>query len=498
LEKNTQHDSQIRLVNKQTNGGAENAVRVLTTRASFGLLQENTLSKSDMIRQKIRFVTPLYLERMHVLYRKDKAPDLQLKANLQAKEKDFFKKARINAGPVGSSTLIIASYILDFIEKDLQTVNDVTLAVKSMSTTEAIRALEGDKLDVHFVMSAAPIPEITEALKNENIGLMAIDPSMVAKINKQFGITLRIADFRDIYSQEVTTLGSYSQLVCSKDVSEADAVRVAQMVKEYENEIQSGFAPHGHLPLSEFDFYQTVSDDSFERSMKFVRSLLIFLVSVFATTGFLTTAIVWSISNGKNARYFSTYKDLRTETSNLRTQTGEHESTDSEINIKELIKQLLDLEERRSRAVESLIIDASTGGITDTHFLRLNDLFRDLQLDIRARIKNEYEFRTFQGIPVCADALKECLQAGLLELGELKPIESNGHGQRAETRNEIGIEHASKEVPQLKVLLSSLPIATLEDFESCSAEQLLAVKGFGAKSLEKLTRLLKRSGIDIT
>ena len=129
LEENTRTDSSIAVVNEESSGGLANATYVMTTPNSFGLVQEDTLPKDDFIRDSIRYVTPLYLERLHIIYDhreyvawyqkkfgssgEPPSPSLGADANMHKAVKAFFQQAKVSTGPVGSASRIFASYLLD-------------------------------------------------------------------------------------------------------------------------------------------------------------------------------------------------------------------------------------------------------------------------------------------------------------------------------------------------------------------------------------------------
>jgi hypothetical protein len=98
-------DAEVRLdlALRETSGGEENAIRVLTSANSFGLVQEETISQDDFIREHVQYVTPLYMERVHAIYCKEKVSteQLRLDTSLDASAQDFFRNARINIGVVG-------------------------------------------------------------------------------------------------------------------------------------------------------------------------------------------------------------------------------------------------------------------------------------------------------------------------------------------------------------------------------------------------------------
>jgi len=65
--------SKIKLIaNVSTDGGYSNPIKVLTNKNSFGFVEEDVFPKSDVIRNLINYVTPIYVERMHFLYNKEK------------------------------------------------------------------------------------------------------------------------------------------------------------------------------------------------------------------------------------------------------------------------------------------------------------------------------------------------------------------------------------------------------------------------------------------
>jgi hypothetical protein len=138
----------ISITNEATAGGYENAIKVLATPSSFGLVQENTLRKNDFIRKHINYVTPLYMERMHILYRYDKLknklkikkqPNIIISSKLNRDTVHFFSNARISTGPVGSSGRIIASYILNHINNNL----NLQATVENTSKTVAYKTEKG-------------------------------------------------------------------------------------------------------------------------------------------------------------------------------------------------------------------------------------------------------------------------------------------------------------------------------------------------------------------
>jgi TRAP-type uncharacterized transport system substrate-binding protein len=130
-----------KVTNEGTNGGVDNARRVLTSPLpSFGLVQEDVLKADDFMKTQLNFVAPIYLERMHIIYNqkayedsrdtykkalqnpqtgsKDALPP-QISSYTEPEILDFFASAEINIAPVGSGTNVIASYILEAINEQI-------------------------------------------------------------------------------------------------------------------------------------------------------------------------------------------------------------------------------------------------------------------------------------------------------------------------------------------------------------------------------------------
>ena len=120
-------DVSFDLVNRITSGGSENAIKVLTNSGSFGLVQEETIKDDDFIRNELNYITPLYIERMHIVLRTDgefsekfrKDPPV-LTANTDPEVLKMFANSIISTGPVGSGSIVISSYILGEIDNQIK------------------------------------------------------------------------------------------------------------------------------------------------------------------------------------------------------------------------------------------------------------------------------------------------------------------------------------------------------------------------------------------
>src|SRR5687767_4183634 len=59
------------IINRRTSGGSENGMKLTFEKKSFGLIQEELINHDDQLQKNVRIVAPLFLERMHIVYRKD-------------------------------------------------------------------------------------------------------------------------------------------------------------------------------------------------------------------------------------------------------------------------------------------------------------------------------------------------------------------------------------------------------------------------------------------
>ncbi len=100
--------------NVSTSGAFENATLVAGSPASCGITQEDTLAKDDPFREKLNYITPLYMERLHILYRStDDKPEIITNNPASLR---FLREGTIYTGHYLSGTKIFASYLIGYAE----------------------------------------------------------------------------------------------------------------------------------------------------------------------------------------------------------------------------------------------------------------------------------------------------------------------------------------------------------------------------------------------
>jgi TRAP-type uncharacterized transport system substrate-binding protein len=300
--------------NYGTAGGYDNAMKVTIEGNSFGLIQQEMIRDNDQLRNEVRIIAPIFLERMHILYRKELLKKfvngdgvLQLSLNMPLSFLRQFNNTirHVSVGPVGSASQILSSYVLQFIDKQ---VNDHLQKVPKYRQTDepfdsAFASMQQGKgsgfnavIDMMFYVGAAPIDEIENLLDKGKYALMSISPSFVAALNKDFDLNLRVSDFKNKYdplvTQDVSTIGTLAYLITSKATPDDDVLKMLKRIDTSRIRIHRSLItlvgkdtvcyriPGDYvLPLCEFGFFKTFEND-YEASRKIKgRELLTFLLS---------------------------------------------------------------------------------------------------------------------------------------------------------------------------------------------------------------------------
>ncbi|MEM6718161.1 MAG: hypothetical protein AAF611_02495 [Bacteroidota bacterium] len=327
--------------NKQTSGGSENAIEVLTTPGSFGLVQEETIKKEDFIRDELNYIAPLYIERMHIILRIDKNNKYAklfsyenppvLSSNTDDAVLELFANSKISTGPVGSGSIVIASYILSELNQQIKDKNiDETQEIYNLTTKEGLytiqQAYEGEnKIDILFTIAGAPIKDVKALLQDDNFMLISVDPSFVSELNIKNDLNLRLTDFKSaedeafgkgIYknSANVSALGSYAWLISSKDIPNKDILDVLRLMKEYSDIIATNLGVENtnsqHSPLKEMNFYDLYKTKYDRGSLSEWRTILIFFSTFIISFVSVFSFLLYILSFRKQSKYFHKIVDV--------------------------------------------------------------------------------------------------------------------------------------------------------------------------------------------
>ena len=287
------------IINDTTKGGYENAMKVIIQKNSFGLIQEEMINQNDLLRKNVRFITPLFLERMHIIYRKDLfkncGDQVQLSAVTDTKILRCISDSVkiVNPGPVGSGTRILASYVLTLIGEQIKGTLETFPKYKQndLSFRKAYNNMLRDDcnkdslIDILFYVAADPVLPIKKLLDSKKYCLMSIDPSLVIRLNKEFNLNLQIADFKNKYEQtnKISTIGTLAYLIGSKTIRDDAVVSLLHKIEKSKAAIHwelIGDSTKDNLPLKEFGFFNSFSD-AYSESQKFHwKELAAFVFSV--------------------------------------------------------------------------------------------------------------------------------------------------------------------------------------------------------------------------
>lgn len=301
--------------NVSTNGAYENAMKVMNDKHSFGLVQQETLSEDDAFRKKLRYITPLYMERMHVFYRRSLFDRCGRRVHLSANTDTTILRRLsdsvkfVNIGAVGSGTRVLASYILTLIgqqiSKELNTYPKYQSIDKRFKATfdqmcgrdpkpgrelkPGLRFAPDTVADVVFYVAADPVKQVREVLDSARYGLMSMDPSLVIQLNKEFNLNLSIADFKGKYdsTHHLTTLGTFAYLISSRTVRDDIVLSLLNRLEDCKDRIHGRLlpnAPDSIMPLNEMGFFNSFKDD-YDKSTDFhwkeLAALVISLLTLF-------------------------------------------------------------------------------------------------------------------------------------------------------------------------------------------------------------------------
>lgn len=325
-------DMSFSIDNVSTSGGSENAIKVLTNSNSFGLVQEESIKADDFIREELNYITPLYLERMHILLRRDSSAEVNfsynhppvLTANTDKDVLNLFANAKISTGPVGSGSIVISSYILGEIDSQIKEKNiEENQEVFNLSMGDGLKNIraeyEGnDKIDILFNIAGAPVKEIKNLLNDSRYMLVGVDPSFVSVLNTKNKLNLRLADFKDakddskggIYrdSHKVSALGSYAWLISSKDVPNKDILQVLDLMESSAPAIARKLGvedpDNRHSPLTEMKFHDLYKLKYDRENIGMLKSVFIFLSSLVVSVVFVFSFLQYVLSFRKQSQYF--------------------------------------------------------------------------------------------------------------------------------------------------------------------------------------------------
>ncbi len=227
-------------------GGAETAISVNNDEKGVGFVQEDIFRDNDQIKSELNYVAPIYMEKLHILYKKKLRRKNCLKDSIMKNTdpanyfknkylsigyynsnlKNYFAGASVASGKVGSASKILSSITLALNSTTPKITNVRKIANDNLDS--AIIGLETNKYDCLFFISGQPNPKIQDLLhrRSNNFGFIGIEPSVVDEINTFHQSNYRYSNFNTQNPEgkyngidySLPTLGSYCYIISNRKI----------------------------------------------------------------------------------------------------------------------------------------------------------------------------------------------------------------------------------------------------------------------------------------
>lgn len=299
-----------------------NIYGVMNNKKAFGLIQEDTYLAAPIAKDQVREITPLYLERLHILYRceDDVAHPLVL-SKVRGEATNYLTKKLesrdLSAGAPTSSAHLLLPHLLAQFKVD----RDPFFVARTYSDLDVLlEALQADSIDVAAFTAGVSEPVRQMLAKrrasrsssaahsgcDREYHLMGIDPSSVIDFNRDFDQRIRSVDFGGAYEENVPTVGAWALLVASPDVTDHDAqLFLGILNKAADNDPRlrelSLTAPPINLQEVE-DAYRSRHN---QKTWDDLGAFFVFLISWLGTAAVLGNAIGFVLSWFKKTKYYA-------------------------------------------------------------------------------------------------------------------------------------------------------------------------------------------------
>ncbi len=311
---------QLNIELKKTDGGYENAMKVSAGGKVFGIVQEDALVKDDPLRANLNYITPLFVEKLHILFNKKQFENNSILEFSNPKEltspflltKLSKPTTNIFIGPIGSGTRILSTYVLSMLNKQVNE-NNLSCQYKTHNdnpdSVYAKLARDQSLVDIFFFVGGTPIHKIDSLLETGNFGLISVSPSFIAELNIKYNVNLRNSDFKGKYSSysesdQINTIGTLAYLITPRETKQEDIDKILSLLVNY------GEKHKGRL---EFDIEnRIVLKQGWNANFMwmFFRHILIFLMSYFGFLYTIWNISIWFWSSKREVKYIKEINEL--------------------------------------------------------------------------------------------------------------------------------------------------------------------------------------------
>lgn len=338
----------IKINNIPTSGGYENVLKVLgdSNGKAFGLVQEEAYNNDNMVRNELNYITPIYMERLYIAYKKSNGDQYQhqISSNTDIETLKFLATKRLDIGSPNSGTHIISRYIINQLNGQIAKYNtdrigdDRLKYIKDISNNEnkaTFEEFEKNNTDVVlFMISGSPNRKITglmtEPEDKEAYNLIGVEPDFTAELNNKYKINLHFTSFNSKHPEKelVTTIGTFAWLVTNNTTPPSDireVLRILNMNKaSFAQKLKLPFIKNPNStanssichkngiqsPLCEFDFLGYYNNKNEKTINSILRNFLLFIISLIPSTVVFFHIISLLVSVSKTDRYHDIIVDL--------------------------------------------------------------------------------------------------------------------------------------------------------------------------------------------
>lgn len=346
-----------------TSGSLDNAQRIATTRRAFGFVGEQTGGNKVFLSPRVQLVTPLYMQKAQVLYRRDAwskfgSGDLRLTERLDDPTRSFFQNAIVDVGPSGSGTQLVASYLLSTLGVQPLKTRSSENFDDQISALKQEKGLEAEHADV-AIMFAGDVEGVTSALANKaaRVGVASIDPTVGAALRRSFSFEVIPTTFAESAVSTITTLGAYAWLMASADVPPR---HLEIMVDRLAHEC--GLPENAHLQLVQKSYHEQAAREASE----LLTAGLEFVLLTALLTWVVYAIFVSSLSAWRRTHHIRAYGEIRRDLLDLRSKLLRRE-----LRSKEALAKLATRADQVSDEAMAIEIECQNGALTVTHRDRL-------------------------------------------------------------------------------------------------------------------------------
>ena len=404
---------------------AGNMTMVLNETNAIAIVQQDELERAG-IQDEVRTVTPLYGEKMHILYRLEDRDLLSAGTNVlpvlsrECPEalRSFLGKARIHMASGDSRK---GSYLSDLVFLMCQV--DVKQPRYGTAIGDAIEDLVGSSwgdespngIDVACIIAGSPLADLSSHLEiGGKLGLISIDPGTVSELNQTFGTRYQPTTFNGKYDSRfdrVRTLEVPAILVTSLDVPEPVILETSRLLDEIKEE---GF------PIHEYSSHDRVKRELPGPTRARAEAWGSFAAGVGLLSLFLMLVFTWAVSSVKLAHYsnqmttaykrdFPSNDAVAISGSGLMVPetAGDHQEV-----LNKLVEGMVELLKSIARIRE----DYDSGGITVTHQQHLMQTVYGLKAIFMRNISQHLCAAIESGMDLDSEELGRFFAAGYIDL----------------------------------------------------------------------------------